>query len=272
MLGYMFPDIGNTLYNSLYRRLEPEFQARGYISVLSNSGADLEREIDTIARFQDRGIDVMVVAPSNERSSRLVRAIEDATPPVIVLDRDIEVDRDMIRFDHEAAVQMCIKELVSRGHERIGLVTWQSEARPARLRCESFLASMEEHGLSGHDLIARTKTSTSSAHAHVTALLESPQPPTALIAHGTNIVVSALRAAEDRGLRVPEDIEIYSGGRNEFLRIYRPDIPYVHLDSEALVSTLHHAVERRINDPFGEEPMDALIGFTLTQDEHRADR
>lgn len=264
MLGYMFPDIGNSLYNRLFSRLEDEFYARGYISVLSNSGADLDREVDTIARFQDRGVDVMVVAPSNERSPHLIRAIDESTPPVIILDRDIDVDRDMIMFDHRRAISLCVEALVEQGHTRIGLVTWESQSRPARERRESFLESTRSQGLHCDDLIARATTSTASAHAPVTALLTAPDPPTALIAHGTNIAVSTLRAVEDQGLRVPEDLEVYCGGQNDFMRLYRPDLPYVHLDSEALITALHQAVARRIKDPRGAEPVTDLIGFTLS--------
>ena len=206
----------------------------------------------------------MVVAPSNERSPQLIRAIEESAPPVIVLDRDIDVERDMIMFDHHRAISLCVDALVDQGHTRIGLVTWESQSRPARQRRTSFLESTRAQGLHCDDLIASATTSTSSAHAPVTALLTAPDSPTALIAHGTNIAVSTLRAIEDQGLRVPEDLEVYCGGQNDFMRLYRPDLPYVQLDSEALITALHQAVERRIEEPRGAEPVTDLIGFTLS--------
>lgn len=263
MLAYMFPDIGNPLYTSLYQRLEREFQARGYISVLSNSGADLEREVDTIARFQDRGVDLMVVAPSHEKEPRLIRAIDEAVSPVIVLDRDIPVNRDTIWFDHRQAMRLCVDHLVQQGHTRIGLVTWTSHSRPARLRKQGFLEAMEAHGLDGTGRIAHAASSTASARGPVVELLDAPDRPTALIAHGSNIVVSALRAIEDRGMSVPGDIAVISGGRNEFLNLYRPDVPYVSLDSAMLIETMLHAVGRRIDNPRDGDRLDVNIGFCL---------
>ncbi|MNL15608.1 HTH-type transcriptional repressor CytR [compost metagenome] len=71
-------------------------------------------------------------------------------------------------------------------------------------------------------------------------MLEGPSPPTALIAQGTHILVSALRAVARTGRRVPQDFSVVSIGDSDFTQTHEPPITALRTDAE-LVAT--HAKE-----------------------------
>ena len=59
------------------------------------------------------------------------------------------------------------------------------------------------------------------------ALLDLPDPPTAIFAFSDNIAIGALRAARERGLRVPEDLSIVGFDDIEHATIVTPALTTV---------------------------------------------
>lgn len=223
-IGCMFSDVTNPLYARAFRALEARFFASGYMLLLANGLNDPEREINILNTFQWRNMDGVVIAPGHERHPGVLEAVRQLTMPVVIYDRDMEVDADTVLYDHTKGIKTAIDHLMALGHSRIALILWQTQSRPVRRRIEGYRAAYAEAGLPVPDLVVQEPTSTSLAYEAVDRLLRQPQPPTAIVAQGSQTLSSALRAIALAGKRVPEDLSVIGIGDTDFAAHYNPPL------------------------------------------------
>ncbi|MGO4394311.1 substrate-binding domain-containing protein [Variovorax sp. M-6] len=236
-IGCMFSDVTNPLYARAFRALEEGFRADGYMLLLANGLNNVQRELDILRTFQLRGMDGVIYAPGHERDPALIELVDSMPMPVVLYDRDLAAARaDAVLFDHANGVKDVCARLFEFGHTRIALALWNAGSRPVRRRIEGYKAAYRAAGMEPPDLILRQPTPTSSVFDDLLRLLDAPNPPTALIAQGTHILVSALRAVAKTGRRIPQDFSVVSIGDSDFAQTHDPAITVLSTNTEVVAS------------------------------------
>jgi LacI family transcriptional regulator len=103
-----------------------------------------------------------------------------------------------------------VEHLIGLGHRRIGMVTETAEVSTARDRLEGYRQALEHAGIaySPELVLEASATDVGSAHDATLALLDLPEPPTAIFSVNNIAVVGVAEAARERGLHIPEDIAV----------------------------------------------------------------
>ena len=81
------------------------------------------------------------------------------------------------------------------------------------------------------------------------ALLDLPEPPTAVFAAADLMAVGAIQALSDRGLSCPDDLSVVGFDDVQIARLLRPTISTIRQDKIALGATAGDALVRVIDDP-----------------------
>lgn len=262
-VGCLLSDVGNPLYGRLFRALEHRLHDHGYLLLLANALNDPEREVRALTSFDTRGMDGMIIAPGNETHPDVLRAVDSAQAPVVVLDRDLDVARDRVDFGHAAAMAEVVGSLAALGHRRIALVLWEAGSRPVRRRQDGFLAATADAGLDCADLVLKAATPSSPVFDEVGDLLAAPDPPTAFIAQGTNILMTTVQAIAEAGLSVPGDVSIVSIGDNEFARAHRPPIACLRMDEDLLVGQVCDLLVARMTGGYDGAPVTRTVDYAF---------
>ncbi|MCX7667952.1 MAG: substrate-binding domain-containing protein, partial [Atribacterota bacterium] len=97
-----------------------------------------------------------------------------------------------------------------QGHRRIGLINHPTERnRSARERFQGYRAALRRAGIAySEEFIEYGDWSMESGYVALERLLKRGVQVTALFATNDEMAIGAMRAAKDRGLRVPEDLSI----------------------------------------------------------------
>jgi len=236
-IGCMFSDVTNPLYARAFRALEESFRAEGYMLLLAQGLNDVQRELESLRTFQARGMDGVICAPGHEQSPELIALMNAMSMPVVLYDREMPgTNADALLFDHVDGMKQACTRLFALGHERIALALWNAGSRPVRMRIEGYQAAYRSAGMPSPELILRQPTPTSSVYEELLEMLEGPKPPTALIAQGTHILVSALRAVARTGRRIPTDFSVVSIGDSDFTQTHDPAISALRTDPEFVAS------------------------------------
>jgi LacI family transcriptional regulator len=99
--------------------------------------------------------------------------------------------------------------LLSLGHRRIGLVAGPSRLLCSRARLDGYRAALEGAGIAvDESLIVPGDFRPESGFTACAALLDLPEPPTALFAASDQMALGAIEALRIRGLRVPQDMSV----------------------------------------------------------------
>ena len=64
-----------------------------------------------------------------------------------------------------------------------------------------------------------------------------PDPPTAVVATNHDITIGLVTAARERGIRIPEDLDIFGFDCVEIYTMMRPPLPVVHQPEEKIGQT-----------------------------------
>ena len=131
--------------------------------------------------------------------------------PFVVVDQRGELGPDIpsVGATNWFGGRTAIEHLISLGHRRIAVITGPPSMRCNQDRLAGYRAALEDAGISVEPTLIRSGAfSRETGYQQACALLELPEPPTAIFA-GNDVqamgVYSALRA---RGLRIPHDMSV----------------------------------------------------------------
>ena len=175
--------------------------------------------------------------------------------PFVVVDPRTHLPRDIasISAAHFTGARNVTAHLTALGHRRIGVIGGPSNWLAGQARTVGHNSALADTGtLPAPELIHHLEPTLDGGYAVASQLLDLPQRPTALVAFNDKAAVGALRAAHERGLRVPEDLSVTGFDDIDLSRSTEPMLTTVRQPLEEMgrmaVSLLVRLMERHTVD------------------------
>jgi LacI family transcriptional regulator len=114
----------------------------------------------------------------------------------------------VIATNRSGALEM-MDYLLGLGHHRIGFIGGREELKSAQQRLRGYLDGLKKAGIPvDKDLIQQGDFRRETGHNRAQHLLSLPNPPTAIFAANDESAIGTIAAAQEAGLRVPEDLSV----------------------------------------------------------------
>lgn len=210
-LGLIVTDIENPYFAALALEIERRAANRGYAVVLANTQANDEAERNHIQDLLDRGVDGLILGSHND--DRPITELSSTATHVVRID---------VTTGHEGVTAIgpsmaegadeVVTHLVERhGFRDIALALGGGGGDEIELdqRQVGWITALQRAGLP-EARVVRTEWSRSGGYESGALLLDTPARPEAVFAGSDLIAVGLLRAAADRGLKVPGDLALAS--------------------------------------------------------------
>jgi LacI family transcriptional regulator len=168
--------------------------------------------------------------------------------PVVLVDRELpNIEVDAVLTDNRYGGYLATRHLIELGHQRIACITGPSIITTSAERVDGYRQALEESSLPyDESLILRGDYLPSSGLFATTALLDRAHPPTAVFALNDLMAVGALRAAIQRGCRVPEDLAVIGYDDIELACFTNPPLTTIAQPKHALGSQAASLLAERI--------------------------
>jgi LacI family transcriptional regulator len=228
-LAYAVADIGNPVYVDMMQEIERVVAASGYRLVIFSTG-DADATVELVRSLRRGFVDGMVLSPLRV-TDELIAVIADAPVPVVVLGQISDgAGADAVRADSSHGMELVVDHLVAAGRRRLAFINGPADTTPGRFRQDGFRRAVAASpGVSSIEITAPDFTIAEGYRAAL-ALLEDPGCDIdALVAANDLIGIGALHAADDLGLRIPEDIAITGMDDTELAHVSRPGLTSVDL-------------------------------------------
>ncbi|MEN8735497.1 MAG: LacI family DNA-binding transcriptional regulator [Lentimonas sp.] len=213
-VGLIIPDLHNPVYTTFADLLERRMRESGYDLILEHSRTDLNYEKHCLDSILDRQIDAVTYFVSDLESHLefLKRAAKTSKHVVALTGPSAEsFPFDAVEMDFYEGITAAVEHLLELWHERFAFLCALAKGQEAGDRPNLFNQMLKERGIPenqnsfipcAHDL--------QSARSTFGAFLDgiSGPKPTALIAMNDLTAIGAMRAASERGIRVPEDLSV----------------------------------------------------------------
>jgi len=185
--------------------------------------------------LRTRRVDGLILVESETRDERIARLTAEGFPFVLIgryapEDAIYTVDNDNI-----GAARMATEYLLQRGHRRIAYIGGPAGLTVTRDRLRGYREALQAHGI-GYDaqLVAFGAFSEHGGARAMSELLSLSQPPDAVLALDDVLAIGAMREAQQRGLRIPDDIAIIGFNNTPLCSFVEPSLTSVAIDIPAL--------------------------------------
>lgn len=230
-IGLLIPDMTCPIFVQVAVGAEEVLSRRGYMLFTFSSNRQESREVEFLNAARQRQMDGLIVSVTDETSAETTRQLSAMQVPIVVLDRELPIDADVVLNEHYAAMSTLMANLISLGHSRIGLICAPQSVRPGRERVRAYRDALAKAAIALDARLLRAKgqgDAFGAFEAH--DLLTGAEPPTAMIAAGSDTFYGALRAVRALRLEIPRDLS-FAGADNGLVgEITGPAITMIERD------------------------------------------
>lgn len=229
-IGILLPSITAPFFGSVVDALDRKLREHGYHSLISCYGSSPGMERDNLQFLLGNGIDGLVYAPEDITADVFYELTANSGIPVVQVDRKIQgVASDTVLVDNTDAVYKAVSRLIDKGHKRIAIVTGSRSVFSARERLMGYISALSDHNILYDDsLVISASNEFATGYRGFNALMQLPNPPTAVFATNYDITLGLITAARERGVKIGQELDVFGFDCVEVCTMMQPPLPVVH--------------------------------------------
>ncbi|AIQ65635.1 LacI family transcriptional regulator [Paenibacillus stellifer] len=226
--------IRHPFFNGVLDSFKRAAEAQGYdlMFISDNIGGKSSSYLEH-CRF--RSVDGVVIVLADALDPG-VEELVDSGLPCVILDYESR-KAGTVCSDNVNGSFLAVQYLYELGHRHIahisgGEVTFAGRHR--RLGYEMAVSRLKLGKREDYIVTGGVHFSTRDGYAAMSLLLDLDQPPTAVLAAGDNLALGAIKAAQDRGLKVPEDLSVIGFDDIEAAGLVTPALTTIRQDISSI--------------------------------------
>jgi LacI family transcriptional regulator len=227
-IGLVVPEISDPFFANIVRNVVTASRQRGYHVLLCDSADDTTAEMAAIRDLTSRKVDGLVLCPVGQSAEHL-KEFENGDLPVVVVDRYFpELRLPYVAIDNFGGAAGMVRYLIERGHRRIAGIQGRRGNSTNEQRLRGYRAALEEHGIPWNPaMVPGNRFDEQTGYVETKNLLNAAPDLTAIFAFNALIMLGALRALQEVGRRVPDDVSLVCFDDQPCLPLLRPPITVV---------------------------------------------
>ncbi|TDQ39083.1 catabolite control protein A [Aureibacillus halotolerans] len=227
-VGVIIPDISSIFFAELARGIEDIATMYKYNIILSNSDQNKEKELHLFNTMLGKQVDGIVFMGGNITQEHVEEFIKSPVPVVLAAAFEPDNKIPSVNIDYEQAAFDAVKHLIEKGHNTIGYVTGSYETRKnSVLKLTGYKRALEEKGLPFDESVIVVDDYTYDAGLKAIDVFSNGTMPTAVFAGTDEIALGIVHGAQDRGISIPDDLEVIGFDNTRLATMVRPTLTTV---------------------------------------------
>lgn len=246
-VGLVVPDIANPFFSQIARGVEDIAYAHGYNVFLLNSVEDVDRERAALDSLWEKQVDGLLLCSSRLDQKTLVERLQQFRY-VVLVNRLLQTAVDgvcTINVDDTAGARQAVDYLLNAGHETIAFLAGPRQSLSSQQRLSGYQQSLQAYGRPlRQELILHCEPDTEGGYNAALSLLTAHPDVTAVYAFNDLIATGTLKACQELGRRVPQDLAIIGSDDIPLASLVTPSLTTLritkrHLGTTAMQTLLH---------------------------------
>ncbi len=257
MIALVVNDITNPFAIQQVRGVTAGARAEGFTVVFAHSDGSSQEEMRELRALIERRVDGIILAPVRSAPDA-VEFVQGTGTPIAVLDyRMPDNEVDTVRCDTRSAAAELTRELLDLGHTRIAMLSGPRDIVTAFDRATGYESAMAERGYPAQTFWGEYEVSSGDEMA--AAVLSGHDRPTALVTAGNYIALGAARAAQNLGLRIPDDLSLVTFDTAQSDIVLDPFFTGAMQPIDRMAETATRLLFDRILDGYDGAPRDRVL-------------
>lgn len=255
-VGVVIPEIGNTFYSDILHGITQAADEQDLSLVLFDTQDNLEKEKRAFRILQQQKVRGIILGPSVDypetaEGRELLAGLREYSVPIVIIDRDFEnMPWDAVLYENYQCSYQAALELYQAGNRRLSVITGDMTLKIGRERFEGFRKGVEDCGLKleekdiyyGNFLMKRS-------YELSMELLSQRELPDAVYTCNNMTSLGFLKAVNEKGLEIGQDIAVMGNDRIEMLDILGIPFSCVYRDNYEMGRMALRLLQERIEHP-----------------------
>lgn len=269
-LALVVSDIRNPFFAEVARGAEDAARASGCDLILCNTDLNASKQMEYIRSLIGKRVDGIVMNSVSPLSRADRAELASYAVPVVLLNPVAgSAEFSSVTADNAAGGVLAARHLISLGHRRIAHITGRNQQGNLNNRTHGFIRALAAAGIR-KPYVLRGEHSSAAAY-ELTLRMFSPEAagrgnrPTALFAANDAMAFGAIRALQELGLRIPEDVSLIGFDNVELSAIVQPPLTTIHQPKSEMGRAAVEMLTARHPSP--QPPERRILGVRLVERE-----
>ena len=234
IIGVVTASINNPFMSELIESIEIAARERGYNLMVCNSSYDLELEKRQFSLLLGRRVDGIIVIPAGHDTAANLSGYASDVPVVYVSENLQDGEASYVAIDNAAGARTGVEYLHSKGHRRILYLGRRHGSLTHRLRADGVVSACASLGMevSFKDNDGAGKSSMEVGYKLAKdyfddQYMKERERPTAIFCATDALALGTMQAADEAGIRIPDDISLLGFDNISFTALPRIGITTV---------------------------------------------
>lgn len=254
IVGLGVPVLASEYYGELAERLSLRFSQRGIRLVTENTGGAITAEVESLAASHLETYDGFILAIAASESADVDRILPNK-PIVLLGERALSTRFDHVLMDNVGGGALATGHLLDRGARSVVALGGSAAGGESvqTLRTRGYVDAHRERGLGvQQELIVSSGLDMRDGFRGIAELIDAGVPFDGVFALTDSCAYGALRALADRGLRVPEDVQVVGFDNVRASAFTVPRLTTIEPANDEMADEIVDIMVARLGSPAGE--------------------
>ncbi|TDF95506.1 LacI family DNA-binding transcriptional regulator [Paenibacillus piri] len=250
IIGFIFPLPEEEPFSMLVTQgMESVLNDNGYNMILCNSRRDVQKEKEMIQMLNSRLIDGLVISPSSSEAGYYDDLIKGSYPTVFVDAKAHANWADTVTSDIYHGAFEAFSYLVSKGHEKIGLIKSDFEVTPNYEKFQAYHDVLKAYNIPlDLSLIKSAHSCIENGYLLCKELIENSNMTALMIANYV-MMIGAVKYLQEAQIQIPDELAVISVEEYNWMQILKPQLTVIKQSPRALGEMTAKAILARIDHP-----------------------
>ncbi len=230
-LGMLISNSSNPFFSEVIRGIDQGCYTNSYSLIMCNCDNNPDRQLFCLNSLRMRQIDAMIVLITHANKEFDRQLSEESHLPMVVLDAEEQNNFCVIRDNSVLGGELATRFLISRGFTKIGVLMGPNNHPRSRERFSGFVKAMSEANLDIEKCWCEAgKLSAEGGYKAMQTLLANNRQelPQALFAFNDLIALGAIRACNENGISVPDDLSLIGYDDIDLAAYFSPPLSTIY--------------------------------------------
>ena len=263
VIGLIIPDISNAFYSVLVEGISHTAHSRGYNVFLCNTFRDHDLEIEFLYLLEEKEVDAIILTTFHTTTEQK-EFIRKFHKPVVTVNREF-IGKKLpkvpnIDIDNFQAAYDAVSYLVKTGHKKIGIIRAEQQDQTCIDRLNAYKQVLRDYNMPINEgYIVGYDFHFESGYEGMMEILKNEEQPDAMFCISDELATGAIRAINDFGLKVPEDISVIGFDDIPLAKRFIPSISTVSQPIFEMGKAATDTIIKMIKGDFNENDIEDII-------------
>jgi LacI family transcriptional regulator len=269
-LALIVTDITNPYFTLMARGVEDVAGASGYTVIYCNTDESMSKEEKYANILAQRQVDGVLLVPAGGNANT-VKFLQANGVVVVVLDRRVlEVETDFVCSDSKTGANRLVKLLIGLKHQRIAMITGPKNVSTSFERVSGYEQALTEAGLRKNVQVYYGAFNQKSGYELTKQAMQRSPAPTAILGANNFIMIGIIKALNDLGLNVPDDVSVVGFDDLPESMLVRPFLTVAAQPAYKMGEMAANLLLKRISSELSEDCEEVILPTEIIERESSA--